>query len=84
MSPRTAPWYEKWINPSSVLALLGGVVWGVQLNFAVLANSENIGHLRASTQKVQTTDQRQNEQLARISVILENIERRVGRLEDKG
>lgn len=83
MPTRTPQWYDKWINPSSMIALFGGVVWGVQLNFAVLANSDNIGQLRGRTQKVEITDQKQNTQLARISVILENIEWRMNRLEDK-
>jgi hypothetical protein len=29
---RNPKWFDKWVNPTTVLAILGGIVWGVQLN----------------------------------------------------
>lgn len=78
---RLPSWYEKWINPTTILALLGGIVWGVQLNFAVISNTNNIGTLQSILEKKDSGYHAQNQQLARVAIILENIERRVGTLE---
>ena len=29
---RIPKWFDKWVNPTTVLAILGGIVWGVQLD----------------------------------------------------
>jgi len=42
---RRPHWFDKWINPTTVFALIGGIIWGVQLNMAVLNHSEDISKL---------------------------------------
>lgn len=33
---RLPHWWDKWVNPTTVLTLIGGIVWGVQLNMMVV------------------------------------------------
>jgi hypothetical protein len=32
---RAPKWFDKWVNPTTVLAILGGIVWGVQLDSSI-------------------------------------------------
>lgn len=75
--------FNKWVTPTSVLALLGGVVWGVQLNYAVVSHTEALGQLKGRMQNNEQLDYEQNEQLARIAIILEQLEKRISIIEDK-
>lgn len=77
------PWWEKWISPTSVLALLGGIVWGVQLNVAVLAHTAEINNIVGRMHNAETVNNEQNQTLSRVAVILQLIEQRVKKIEDR-
>lgn len=59
------------------MALFGAIVWGVQLNFAVISMTEKLGALDTQTVINRNMDEEQNRQIVRISVILEQLEKRV-------
>lgn len=75
--------WNKWVSPTTVVALMGGIVWGVQLNFAVVSHTAAIGELKGRQIENEAIDHEQNEQLARIAIILEQLEKRINRLEDR-
>jgi len=70
-------WWDKWVNPTTVLAMIGGIVWGIQLNMAVVDHTAEIGKLSAMLTAQQSLLQQQSNSVARISVILDALERRV-------
>lgn len=74
-------WWEKWFNPTTAMALFGAIVWGIQLNFAVLQNTKDIGEAEALNQKLISVVQEISEQQVRLSVNQENITRRIERIE---
>ena len=40
---RIPKWWERWVNPTTLLALFGGIVWGVQLNMLVTVHATKLG-----------------------------------------
>jgi len=97
-------WMDTWLTPTSLLVLLGGVTWGVQLNLAVGHLTEDVAAMeaedRARDTRVDLTEdvaameaedrardtrvEELSDQLLRVSLILERIEKRltkVGELE---
>lgn len=76
-------WWEKWLNPTTAMALFGAVVWGIQLNFAVLQNTKDIGSLQTSQSEVVKLLNAQQQLITKQTVLLDQLERRVNRHEDK-
>ena len=37
---------DRWISPSGFMILLGGIIWGIQLNVAVITNGKDIASIR--------------------------------------
>lgn len=70
-------WWDKWVNPTTVLSLIGGIVWGIQLNMAVVDHSAQIGAINGRLDAHQQLLSEQAQALARSSVILEGIEIRM-------
>lgn len=70
---RRPRWWDKWINPTTVLSLIGGIVWGVQLNMYVVSLAEDQAKLEGRqyelTQQLQVTELNQ----ARQTIILDNL-----------
>lgn len=65
------------MNPTTVLALIGGIVWGIQLNMAVVDHTGRIGAINGRLDAHQLLLQEQSTNMARTSVILSNIEERI-------
>ncbi len=38
-------WLKQWASPTGFLVILGGIIWGIQLNLAVLQHTQDIGKL---------------------------------------
>jgi hypothetical protein len=74
---RLPHWWDKWVNPTTVLAMIGGVVWGIQLNMAVIDHTQKIGKIANTLAQQQTLLQTQSNSLARVTVILDTMERRI-------
>lgn len=72
---------EKWFTPATLTIVFGGVVWGVQLNFAVTQLVEEIGRVKASAVRAELRADTMSESLVRAAVILERVERRLDRVE---
>lgn len=70
-------WWEKWLNPTTAMAIFGAIVWGIQLNFIALQNREDIGKLEATQTRIVDLVQAQQEQSIRQTVLLEQLERRI-------
>ena len=62
-------WWEAWTTPAAFLILLGGITWGVQLNFAVLNNSGSVAENKALIEKVVTLQQENARAIAEITVL---------------
>lgn len=72
---------DKWTGPSAMLILLGGIVWGVQLNFAVLGLTEQLAE---QTQRLQDTNEEIEGNavlMARTAAVLDSLVRQVDALE---
>lgn len=76
-------WWEKWFNPTTVMAIFGAIVWGIQLNFAVLQNTKDLGEAEALNQKMVSVVQSISDQQVRLAVTQEQLVSRLQRLEDR-
>jgi septal ring factor EnvC (AmiA/AmiB activator) len=68
-------WWDKWVNPTTMMVLFGAIVWGIQLNFAVLQNTKELGQVQATQQKVVVIQQEMQRQSIRLATLLETMER---------
>lgn len=68
---------SNWLSPAGVLVLFGGIVWGIQLNIAVVENAKAISKLTKAVEVEEAINVAQNETLARTAVILDNITERL-------
>lgn len=74
-------WWERWFNPTTVMAIIGAMVWGIQLNFAVMQNTKDLGKASQLQQNMVEVVQKISQQQIRITVIQEQSLDRLGRLE---
>ena len=74
---------DKWTGPTGVLALLGGIIWGIQLNVAVVDQGKDLSALTAEYKNQQLIDTKQTEQLVRVGLLLENLEKRTTANQDE-
>lgn len=74
---------DKWLTPTALTLVLGGIVWGVQLNFAVASLHKLVGEVRNEASRAETRVDRLAENTLKATVILERIERRIEKLEAK-
>lgn len=74
---RSPRWWDKWVNPTTVLTLIGGVVWGVQLNMMVVRLAEDSAAQNAVTNamRAEITEFRINQE--KHTLILDNLVRDV-------
>lgn len=75
-------WWERWLNPTTAMALFGAVVWGIQLNFAVLQNTKDIGQMEGQQNEIVKLLNEQQQVLVRQTVLISELERRVTKHED--
>jgi len=68
-------WWDKWINPTTVMVLFGAIVWGIQLNFAVLQNTKDIGQVAGTQQKIVEIQQTIQQNTIRLSVLIEEMQK---------
>jgi len=64
---------DKWISPSTVIAMLGVVIWLMQLNNSVVLLSRENEGLRATTERTEILVDRLIVTNAQTSVLLENL-----------
>jgi cell division protein FtsL len=72
---------EKWITPSSLMILIGAIIWGVQLNAAVLDLAREISKLEQRVAQNTTINVAQNESLIKLGTIVDGIEKRIQKAE---
>jgi len=75
-SIRHPKWYDKFVSPAGVMILFGAIVWGIQLNFATLHNTQAIGELRATQAEGVRLLNETALKMERISAMLGALERR--------
>ena len=74
-------WVERWVTPTTLLTVFGGVVWGIQLNFAVLHHSTQLAKINTEMIAHEQDSKKYIAVIERSTVILDNIERRLSKLE---
>lgn len=70
-------WVDKWIQPTTVMVAIGAIIWGVQLNVAILqtgATNTQQSELLAELAKKQ---QAMEIQLAQTAILLDHITQRL-------
>jgi len=72
---------ERWLTPSALAFVFGGVVWGVQLNFAVKQLTSEVAQADTVAHRSEQRVDRLAENILKASVILERIEKRIDKLE---
>lgn len=73
MDQRVPKWWDKFVSPAGMLMLLGGIVWGIQLNVAVMQHTSELSAIHERAQSSAAMNQEQNMQLTRISLILSTL-----------
>jgi len=71
----TPRWWEAWTTPAAFLILLGGITWGVQLNFAVVQNLKDTSNNTTNIAKIVELQQQNSRAIAEL-VILQRENRR--------
>jgi len=74
-------WVDKWVTPTTLLTAFGGVVWGIQLNFAVLNHTTQLAKINTEMVTHEQDSKKYIAVIERSTVILDNIERRLSKLE---
>ena len=74
-------WWDKWVNPTTVLALIGGIVWGVQLNLMVVKLAENQAANSVIVDEMVRTMQEIQLNQAKHTIILDNLVKQVRGIE---
>lgn len=78
---RKPHWFDKWVNPTTVIALIGGIIWGVQLNMAVLQHSSDIGVVKQSNKEIEQMVKVHDNNMVRVSTLLDGVAQRIDRKE---
>ena len=76
-------WVDKWVTPTTLLTIFGGVVWGIQLNFAVLNHASQLAQIDSEMLAHEQDSKKYIAVIERSTVILDNIERRLHNLENE-
>jgi hypothetical protein len=76
-------WWERWFNPTTAMAIFGAIVWGIQLNFAVIQNTKDLGKAEALNREMTAIIQTVSQQQVRLSVVQGQAIERLRRLEDR-
>jgi len=79
--PPDRKWMDVWLTPTSLLVLLGGVTWGVQLNLAVGHLTEEVAEIQTVADATDNEVENLSDQILRTSLILERIESRLDKVE---
>ena len=74
---------DKWATPTMFTVLLGGIIWGVQLNFAVLKLTEQMASQNASIIDLKTEYRTTAILNARTSAILDGLTQQIKALEQR-
>ena len=74
---------EHWLAPAGFLVVVGAVVWGIQLNVAVMRLTSGMSRLESrGTETISELDAN-TKQIARIAIILDQVEKRMEKFEEK-
>lgn len=65
-----------WFTPTTMMAVLGGIIWGVQLNYAVIQQHSDISALKEVISEQVRVNTEQTLQLSRIAILIDVIEER--------
>ena len=84
----TAPaWLERFIHPSFFVfimtSIIGGIVWGVQLNYSIMTMTENIGQLKIRTTAYDEISRETVQHLARVAYKLDTMDARLSKEEQR-
>lgn len=70
-------WWKRWLHPAVITTVIGvifaGIVWGVQLNFAVLSTASDVGELKGITTKLTSVAQQQATNHRELTVIVKEL-----------
>lgn len=78
---RPAKWWDKWMSPAGLMVVFGGLVWGIQLNFAVLTQQADIAGLKEAYDKQQQINHEHALQMTRIALLIDQVVEKVERLD---
>ena len=74
---RMSQMLSAWASPAGVLLLLGGIVWGVQLNVATMRLSQDYSQIAAVQAKQGAEINEVSRNLLRATLLLQGMEMRV-------
>jgi hypothetical protein len=81
--PQQRSWADIWLTPTALVVLLGGITWGVQLNLAVGHLTEDVAAIETKADSEENRVDEISDQLLRITLILERIEKRMDSFEER-
>ncbi|WP_372743278.1 hypothetical protein [Neptunomonas sp.] len=70
-------WIDKWIRPTTVMIVVGAIVWGVQLNIVTLNHAELISAQNIRIAKMVAAQHQTEIELTRTAVLLDQIAQRL-------
>jgi len=75
-------WLTQFISPAGILLLFGGVVWGVQLNIAVMSLTGTVKQQEIRIKEISKQDQETIQMMIKTTAILDNLTRRFEKVEN--
>ena len=72
---------DKWTGPAGILIMFGAIVWGVQLNFAVLALTDELAAQRVILERNMEQSNEVTLSVAKAATLLESLTRQLDILE---
>ena len=70
-------WVTNWISPAGLMVVMGGVIWGIQLNAIVLMHSERLAEIKTDMAAHELRDLEWGKTLGHTVVLLAELEKRV-------
>ena len=80
---KTEPLWAKWLTPAAATIVIGGIVWGVQLNVAVNQMTSDISRLATYADQHDVKLDEMSANVLRTSLILEGLETRMRKVENR-
>ena len=80
---RSPHWWDKWVNPTTVLALIGGIIWGVQLNMLVLNSAQTDARQDEQIQQLQSQMRTVSDAVIRSNTLMDQVSKRLERMDNR-
>jgi 5-bromo-4-chloroindolyl phosphate hydrolysis protein len=70
-------WLDNWISPAGFMIVVGAIIWGIQLNIAVISHTERLAEIKTAAAEHELRDLEWGKTLGQTVILLNELEKRV-------